>query len=212
MVELFSNLHALPKEPPQETTWATKTNRLPYLKSIIRRMIEWMIEDAVESFWPKLGCCISGNSIANKFRQKTLCLIFVTDFMFGQIGSTFLRHCRFITPFWSRWKEKWGPFFRGDWNCRIDLTWPHSCEATRRLSSLVRPRTASTKVAAWSHHLSWSDLVGERTVQTSVARERRAPARRSKIWKLWVKAVKVTAWDFVLNGKSYLDGRIGVKR
>ena len=30
--EKFSNGHTSPKEPPQETTWATKTNRLPYLK------------------------------------------------------------------------------------------------------------------------------------------------------------------------------------
>ena len=36
-------------------------------------MIEWMIEDAAESFWPKLGCCFSGNWIANeklRFDQK----------------------------------------------------------------------------------------------------------------------------------------------
>ena len=95
------------KNPLRKQHGLQKQIAFPIL-SIIRRMIE----DAAESFWPKLGCYFIGNWIANyhlaKFwLTKTLYLFFVTDFIFGQIGTTtFLRHCRFITPFWSRWKEK----------------------------------------------------------------------------------------------------------
>ena len=82
----MSTLHQ--KNPLRKQHGLQKQIAFPIL-SIIRRMIEWMIEDAAESFWPKLGCCFSGNSIASTDQQKPSTLSFVTDFMFGQIGTTF---------------------------------------------------------------------------------------------------------------------------